>query len=44
MRIEFFLFMNLIKYNWICEMEVLDAANTAAACTELSQLWKLDRN
>lgn len=38
MRIEFFLFMNLIKYNWICEIEVLDAANTAAACTELSQL------
>lgn len=25
-------------------MEVLDAANTAAACTELSQLWKLDIN
>ena len=25
-------------------MEVLDASNTAAECTELSQLWKLDIN
>lgn len=35
MRIGFFFFMNLIKYNWICEMEVLDVENEIVICREL---------
>lgn len=36
MRIVFFLFTNLIKYNWICEMKVLDAENIASVSTKLT--------
>lgn len=36
MRIVFFLFTSLIKYNWICEMKVLDAENIASVSTKLT--------